>query len=334
MMKVLKRIGWILLALLVIFVVLAFVLPTKHNVEVTKEVKAPKTYIYNAINDLKAHEYWSPWKTKDPSIEMDISNPSAGKGAVYTWTSEKSGNGRYEITESKEDEMINSLVTFEGQGDGIGTFMIKEKDKNTCDVTWRFDFESGRFMNVLMPLFIPNMKKTFKLGLENLSEMLDRRIQKQSYYGIDVQAGQMPLRNFVLVRSEIDQDNVGQFSTRSITSLFQKLQSADIAMDGEPVSLIYDWREQGKKVDFGVAIPVADAIAIDGVLSQTIDPSRTAFVEFIGDDVKLKQVHLAIQSYLKDHKLLYNRPIVIENKAEHETNPEKWVRKVIYTIAQ
>lgn len=176
-MKFLKILGWILALLVVLAIVLAFVLPTKHHVEAEHTIDASKTMIYNAINDLNAHEIWSPWKKNDPSMKFDLGEKTIGKGATYSWTSENSGNGSYTITDSDIDTGVKSHVVFEGQGDGNGLLSLSE-DNGKTKVKWGFDFESGRFMNLFIPFMTRKMKATFKQGLKVLMSwsLLEKRV--------------------------------------------------------------------------------------------------------------------------------------------------------------
>src|SRR3954465_14153992 len=57
-------------------------------------IAAPPERIFPLIEDLRAHQGWSPFD-QDPSLRRTHSGAPGGKGAVYEWEgSRKAGSGR------------------------------------------------------------------------------------------------------------------------------------------------------------------------------------------------------------------------------------------------
>jgi len=111
-MKILKRIGWFLLAILIILLIASFILPKDISFEKSIEIDAPKNMVYNVVSDLNSHESWNPWKLNDKTMEYTYPGNRKGENATYSWTSENSGNGTYLITKAEEGQLLESKITF------------------------------------------------------------------------------------------------------------------------------------------------------------------------------------------------------------------------------
>ncbi|MEZ4984128.1 MAG: hypothetical protein R2795_03670 [Saprospiraceae bacterium] len=51
--------------------------------ERTISINAPQAVVFDAVNELKNWESWSPWQEQDPSTKTVYSETSAGAGAYY-----------------------------------------------------------------------------------------------------------------------------------------------------------------------------------------------------------------------------------------------------------
>lgn len=331
-MKVLKWIGGIILALLIIAIVLIIVLPNENHVEATHEIQASKYMVYNAVVDLRAHEIWNPWRKMDPSMEMMLGEKTKGKGATYSWTSDNMGNGNYTIIEAKAYETITTDVQFGKRGGGKGTYTFSELDGVTT-VTWGFDFESKGYRKLIMPFMKGTMKKTFKEGLQELDQLVQQR-KEGKYYSFQVEEFLMDRKEYIMSRQRVDINRVQQFYASNLGNLFSSLQEADVQMTGRPSGLIYNWEKD--KVDLAAALPISDHVEIEGAVSEAILPGPAVQVEYYGDYDGLDRVHLAIQSYLNDRNLVHDWPVIVEYVTDpsEEENSDKWLTKVIYKLGE
>lgn len=332
-MKVLKYIGYGLLALLILFIILAFVLPTKHHISVEETINAPKAYVFNAINDMRAHENWSPWKSDDPEMTMTMGDRVVGPGAYYTWESEKNGTGKYTIQSSDIDQGIKTLVEFGKRGSGNGSFdLVGDGDKTKA--TWSFDFESGRFMNVFMPIMSFSMKRTFRKGLNNIDKLLQTRIKEGSYFGYPVKESVGPIRFFSTKRSVVQEDKSQQFYAANLGQLFTSVQASGVKVAGKPCALIYNFLPRENKVDMAAAIPLGENLDFEGASLQTIQAGPIAYVEYTGDYKGISKAHEAIQSYLTDREMNHNWPIIEEFVTDDTVEEDKRVWRIIYPLAK
>ncbi len=129
-MRVLKLSALVLLALAVVVIGIGAMLPKDFAVERSIEINASPEAVFDEVNSLKKWDAWSPWIARDPSLANTHSGPDAGVGAMVTWTSEESGDGRQTITSANADANRNRLDfgdmgqpnaywTFEPSGEGV-----------------------------------------------------------------------------------------------------------------------------------------------------------------------------------------------------------------------
>lgn len=144
--------------------------PKEVTITRTAEMDAPVEYVFEQVNDFKNWPGWMPWKDIDPDMNITYGDKTAGAGASYSWTSDKAGNGNQEILASKENESIETRVSFEGQGDAHGHWKFTPEGDKT-NVSWGMTIDAGynpigRAFNLMMDRMLG---KDFEKGLKYLN---------------------------------------------------------------------------------------------------------------------------------------------------------------------
>lgn len=142
-MRPLTRLVLGLAALAAILVAVSIGLPAHVTVARSVVVNAPESAIFPYLNDLRNFKDWSPWKTRDPELDIAFSGSEKGKGAALAWTSQKRsvGTGSMEITESDPNGHIGMDVNFNGL-EGTSAFELTPSGSGS-KLTWNFSFETG-----------------------------------------------------------------------------------------------------------------------------------------------------------------------------------------------
>ena len=97
----LKRILLVLVIVVVVIGVLALRQPDSFTVERRVTMTASPDKVFALVNDFRQWAVWSPWATKDPNMQLTISERPDGVGATYAWRGNgEVGAGRLEIKES------------------------------------------------------------------------------------------------------------------------------------------------------------------------------------------------------------------------------------------
>lgn len=159
-MKFIKRLLTGLVAVIVILVVVAYVLPREVAVARSVQINAPASDVYPHIAGLKAHADWSPWLSIDPDVQLTYSGPDEGVGSKLEWTSEHPnvGNGKQEIIEAVELEKVVTALDFGDMGTAEAAVLLASSGEAT-NVTWTLVSDMGnnpvgRWMGLMMDRWV------------------------------------------------------------------------------------------------------------------------------------------------------------------------------------
>lgn len=168
-----------LLALaLVIVLILAARKPDDFSMRRSLVIDAPPERIFPLINDLRAHESWSPFDPPDPAVAKIYTGAATGTGAVYEWSGKgQSGSGRLAITESVPSsrivmrlDMLKPMAT-----SNVVTFSLAPVPGGT-EVTWAMQGRTP-FLAKIFHVFIDMDRMVggqFEAGLLTLKNMAER----------------------------------------------------------------------------------------------------------------------------------------------------------------
>ena len=174
-MRVLKLSALVLLALAVVVVGTGAILPKDFSIERSIEINASPEAVFDEVNSLKKWDAWSPWIARDPSIANAYSGPEAGVGAIVTWTSEKSGDGKQTITLSERPDRIETTLDFGdmGQPKAYWTF---EPSGEGVKVTWGLNgTTSGPLGGYFARMMDDWVGADYEDGLARLKEVVEAR---------------------------------------------------------------------------------------------------------------------------------------------------------------
>lgn len=174
-MQTIKFIGIGLIGIVVLFVIIAFLLPSKVHVERTMTIKAKSAAVFSLINDLKKWNSWLPWYRMDTVAKITFGDTSEGVGGNYSWISEKSnvGSGSIKISKSTPFSFIETQINFEGNGNSVVGFWLEDSEKNT-KLKWTMDSDAG--MNPIKRFFgyffaEKMLGPIFESGLKNIDSV-------------------------------------------------------------------------------------------------------------------------------------------------------------------
>jgi len=134
----LKKILWILVAIVVVFLVVVALQPSDYRVERTATIDAPASQVFTHVNDFHKWDAWSPWAKLDPDAKITFEGPDAGEGSVLAWSgNENVGIGKMTLVESRPDEKVKIKVDFEKpfEGSTNSEFAFKPAGDQT-EVAW------------------------------------------------------------------------------------------------------------------------------------------------------------------------------------------------------
>ena len=333
-MKYLKRLGYLAVALLILFVLLGIFMPKDIDLNVSRDIDTPIPVLYNIVNDISTQTAWNPWMQSDETMQVVFSEQTSGMGASYSWTSENSGNGSQTIVNSIPNQMVEMDVVFEDQ-DPSNASVSFQPSKDGTQVTWAFQGRIGFPMNILGPFFKRSIRSSYKKGLKSLEDLAIERWKDNKYFGYEIKPDNLPERNFVVRRDIVKVAEMQQFYATNLGSLFQAVQSSGQEMDWMPSGLFYSTEAVDGKIDMAAAIPVGDAVAIDNTGSVIIPEGPGLEIDHYGDYSLLPSAHKAAEAYMRDRGLIHNAPFIEEYMTDPglEKDSQKWLTKIYYYLA-
>ncbi|SLN22058.1 Polyketide cyclase / dehydrase and lipid transport [Roseovarius albus] len=175
-MRILKKLFFGLLLLVVAFVIIGMLLPREVAVERSIVIEAPASEIYPHVSNLQATTAWSPWLGQDPETKLTFNEVEAGVGAVMEWASDNPnvGRGHMEIVEAVENQSVAVALDFGDMGTADASWTFEEADGQTT-ATWGMVADMGagpigRWMGLKMDDWVG---ADYERGLQNLKTLVE-----------------------------------------------------------------------------------------------------------------------------------------------------------------
>lgn len=179
-MKLLKRLFYWLVFLILLALFVALFLPTDFQVERSAMINQPRDTVFNYIKYLKNQEIYGVWWKADPKMKKVYSGTDGQPGFISAWNSNKDdvGAGQQKIMAIQEGKRIDLELQFIEPFESTNkSFLATQKiEDNTTRVSWGIKGQMPYPMN-LMGLFM-NMEETLgqdlEKGLKNLKRILEK----------------------------------------------------------------------------------------------------------------------------------------------------------------
>lgn len=179
-MKVLKRILYAILMLIVIALITALFVKKDYSVDREITINKPKQEIFEYIKYLKNQDNFSKWARMDSAMTKTYKGTDGTVGFVSAWDSEKKdvGKGEQEITKITEGERIDFSLHFIKPMDGKANAYMSTDSTASGEtrVKWHFDSRIPYPMN-LVRLFMDMDKMIgddLNVGLANLKTLMEK----------------------------------------------------------------------------------------------------------------------------------------------------------------
>ncbi|QIG51674.1 SRPBCC family protein [Nordella sp. HKS 07] len=137
MKKFILGIVYALIALVVVFMGGAYVLPGEAVVERQITIAAPPDKVFAIVGDLKRFKEFSPWAEIDPGLHYSFEGPETGIGQKMSWTSDNPqlGSGSQTVVDYQPNKRFATTLDFGGRGSAIA-YLDFVPVANDTRVTW------------------------------------------------------------------------------------------------------------------------------------------------------------------------------------------------------
>jgi effector-binding domain-containing protein len=298
-MKALKIIGVILLILILVFLAVAFFLPSKVYIEESIVINKPASVIFKQVNNFNNWPAWSPWQANDPEQINTYEGPEQGIDAKTTWTSKKNGDGSMTIIESVPYTKVSSSLDI-GMSGATNVFLLKE-DQGATKVTWgvnlpKLAYPLERYIGLMMPGM---MKVFFVNGLEKLKEVTEAMPDSPA-----LQITEFKERAVLSVIDSCNWSDIEMKMGQMFGEIMALQKSAKFEITGAPLSIYYKWDEVNQFAVFENCLPVDKEVPGKGRVQYKILPATRALMgTHYGAYDQTMYLYMAMDEFIKDFGL-------------------------------
>lgn len=187
-MKILKRIGVVILVIIAIPLIAALFISKDANYEQSIEINAPIDIVWEQTNSLADLDKWSPWNDYDPDMKKEWFGEDGIIGAMQSWESDAKEVGKGSQTISKIEAPtyfgtdLKFYVPYESEAKG---YVKLEQQGDAVIATWGFSSVMPYPMNLMKLVY--NMEEMleadWRKGLMNLKSLSEESyLSKKAEY--------------------------------------------------------------------------------------------------------------------------------------------------------
>jgi hypothetical protein len=177
-MKILKKIGLFILALIALVLIAGLIQSRDYNVEREITIGKPKQQVFDYIKMLRNQNSYSKWAMMDPNMKKDFRGIDGTTGFVSSWEgNDDVGKGEQEIKSIAEGERMDTEIRFEKPFKSVAaSYMITEAaGEGQTIVKWGFSGRMPYPMNALKMIAGRQIGKDLQTGLNNLKANLEKQ---------------------------------------------------------------------------------------------------------------------------------------------------------------
>jgi len=176
-MKVLKYVGFGLLAIIALVLIAALFVPKTFRYEKSIAINAPIDSVWANTNSLAAMDKWSPWNDHDPKMKKEMTGEDGMVGAKQSWDGTIVGSGSQTIELIQKPVLIETKLDFHKPRESHGKGYVKlVTDGAGTTATWGMSGSMPYPFNI-MTLFMnmeKSMGKDWDKGLSRLKALSEK----------------------------------------------------------------------------------------------------------------------------------------------------------------
>lgn len=332
-----KKILYIIIGLLAVYLILCLAGPSSVKVERSTEINAPADAIRAKITDLKFfHESWSPWTEKDPAMQVTYSGEPGKEGHAMSWISDHKEVGKGSMTyRYTHHDTVMQTLHFDGQGDAQVYHVVSADGDTKSKVTWIMQNDVPFFFKAVM-LFM-NIDKMvgpdFEKGLSKLKTAMESMPAETAVVHYDVQELNWEAKTFYGKKEKLGFDKVSAFFAENYPKIGQDLGNAKIQPVGQPKAIYFTFDEKTMMTDVAAVMEVPNSSKLGNWEKFETPAAKVLMIDYYGAYDKSMQAHITMADYMEKRGL--KQSFVLEEYVTDpmtEKDPSKWLTKIYYLV--
>lgn len=339
-MKTLKYIVLLLLVAIIGFSIYVAVQPNEYSFSRSRTIKAPKSLLYNKVNNLKAWPSFSPWIEQDPKATISYGTKTIGEGASYSWKGEVLGEGTMRTLEANQNSSIAQklefIKPFEASSNIKWNFETTEEGTN---VTWYMDGKQDfttKLFTTVMGSIESETGPNFERGLFKLDSIVNADMK---VYNIDINGVTQHSGGFYLYSTTSCKFSEFQNNMKSMLSeVGSYALTHNISRSGAPFIIYYKWDEENDAVIFSTCYPTNSKITTDDpkILTGQLESFKAVKTTLKGDYSNLKEAWEKTMTYIETNnlKMVPSGPMLESYITDPmlKPNPADWITEIFVAV--
>lgn len=339
-MKFLKYFLLLLLVAIIGFSIYVAVQPNEYSFSRSRIIDAPKSLLYDKVNDYKNWPEFSPWLEQEPSASITYGSKTIGEGATYSWEGDILGKGSMTTLETVENKSISQNIEFiepfEASSHIGWDFETAEKGTK---VTWSMEGKQDfitKFFTVFMGSIEEQTGPDYERGLFKLDSIVkaDMKVYSITVNGVTQHSG-----GFYLYKTA--SGKLSEFQPKMNTMLGEVGSYAlthNISRAGAPFILYHKWDEVNDAVIFSTCYPTNSRIVTDNpdILTGQLESFKSVKTTLKGDYTNLKEAWNQTMSYIESEGLIVkpDGPMLETYITDPmlKPNPADWITEIYVAV--
>jgi effector-binding domain-containing protein len=312
-MKVLKRLFFALIAVVVILIVVGFLLPRQRHVERSIFIDAPASVVFSQINGFRHFNDWSPWVALMPDAEYTIEGPDFGVGSKMIWfaTEPRPEAGSQVVVASTPYERVDVELDLGPEGTAQVAYLLRPEEGGT-NLTWTFDTDFGinlfgRYWGLLLDR---QLGPLYAQGLTNLKRIAEE-LPKVDWSGLEIGIAEIPSTTvaYFTGSSGTEPSEISAALGAAYGRVAMFITANELQIDGHPIAIDNYWDERGYGFDAGIPVsnrPARGAGPDSPVRMGETYGGRVVRAVHVGPYVDLRLTYEIVGAFVTAHRLEEN----------------------------
>jgi effector-binding domain-containing protein len=310
-----------------------------YSMKQSKVINAPKSVVYNIVQDYKTWEQWASRKAEESEMIISYPAQTAGIGGAYSW--EGNMNGSIKTTAAVPNTSLEqdlAIITKRGDRNSKISWRFEDTDYGGTLVTWSMRGEHTLIDKAFFAFdgvdFDAEQIQLYTKYLEGLSTMAFESTMKHEVTtnGVTEYGG-----GFYLYKtSSANTQNVSKTMEQNYRVIMTYMDAHNIKQSGMPFTIYNDMLEGGGVI-MSNAIPVKDKIVVAGdaaVLSGYLPKTKVVKVTLKGNYTYLPVAWEEAFDYIEKYRLEQIDPPfeVYSTDPGDYPNPADWITEIYIPV--
>jgi effector-binding domain-containing protein len=330
-----KKILYVLIALLLIYLLLALFGKSEMKVERKITVNKSPDLVQSKLSDMTFYHQWDPFGAQDPTMTVNYSGTPGEPGHSMNWKSEmrEVGQGTLELVAVKPDSVINKLSM---NGMTTKAFYGLAPMNGGTEVTWGI-YMKFPFLMRPMTLFMDMDKMVgdkFATGLENFKKQIESISETPVATNYEIKELEWPETNYVGTKKEtMTFDKLQEFFGKNYQGIFMEIEKQKMKPESAPSAIYYSYDEAKGQTEVAAVVKMATGAKLKGYESHVLPAGKVLHIAYYGGYSKMAEPHMAMDKYMKEKGLTHS--VVVEEYASDpgtEKDSTKWLTNIYYLV--